>query len=146
MSALDALLDIEHDTGTKEQPLFFVQPPDGRRNWPEDRRQTVLFRELRLWANGVDGFHIPNAGKQNPMKALASGKKAGPFDCEFSWGNRGIAWVELKGYTADGRAGALSPEQIRWGNIKTRQGFDVACFFDPMAAIEWLRSLGAPVG
>lgn len=143
MNAFDALLDIEHDTGAKEAPLFFVQTADGRRDWPEDRRQTVLFREMRMRAPTVEGFHIPNAGKQNPMKALASGKKAGPFDTEWSWRRRGIAWVELKGYRADGRPGTLSPEQISWGNRKVEQGHDVACFFDPIAAAEWILALVA---
>lgn len=145
MSAIADLLAIEHDTGVKERPLFYVQSPDGRRDWGETPRQTVLFREMRMRAPAVDGFHIANEGKRNPMKALASGIRSGPFDCEFSWAPRHIAWIELKGYDARGRAGELSEAQIRWGNIKVRQGFDVACFFDPLAAIDWLRSLGAPV-
>jgi hypothetical protein len=145
MNAFADLLAIEHDTGAKECPLFFVQAPDGRKDWPEARRQTVMFREMRMRAPTVEGFHIPNAGRQNPMTALASGKKAGPFDTEWSWAPRRTAWIELKGYTADGRPGKLSPEQIRWGNVMLALGHDVACFFSPHDAIDHLRSLGAPV-
>lgn len=144
MSAFADLLAIEHDTGVKERPLFFVQPPDGRRDWAEKSRQTVMFREMRKRAPAVEGFHIPNAGKRNPMLALAAGIKAGPFDTEWSWKSRRTAWVELKGYDARGDAGTLSIDQIRWGNRMLAMGHDVACYFDPHDAVDWLRSIGAP--
>lgn len=127
------------------RPLFYVQSPDGKRDWSEAARQTVMFRELRDYRGVLDGFHIPNAGIRNPMKALAAGIKAGPFDTEWAWWHGGCAWVELKGYDKRGTAGKLSEEQIRWGNKRHAMGFDVACFFDPYDAIDWLRGLGAPI-
>lgn len=141
---------LESDDLRKPVPLFYVQAPDGRKDWPEDKRQTVMFREMRSRAPTVDGFHIPNAGPRNPMKSLAAGIKAGPFDTEWAWplcddDGHNIAWVEIKGYTKAGRAGALSIPQIEWGNRRHMMGFAVACFFDPYDAVEWLRGLGAPI-
>jgi hypothetical protein len=143
VNAFASLLAIEHDTGAKEVPLFFVQPPDGRRDWAETPRQTVLFRDMKKVAPRVLGFPIPNAGKRNPAKARAEGIVSGVFDTEWQWpGDQ--AWIEMKGYDARGRAGELSPNQISWGNRMHLMGKRVACFFDPVAAIEWLQAAGAP--
>lgn len=128
---------------TPDVPLFPVQRPDGRRDWAETPRQTVLFRDMRMVAPGVLGFPIPNAGKRNPAKARAECVMSGVFDTAWQW-DGGEAWIEMKGYTTAGRAGELSPNQISWGNRMHLLGKPVACFFDPVAAIEWLRSLGAP--
>lgn len=132
------------ETPLNEAPLFLVEPPDGRKDWGELPRQTELFRLMRMSAPSVQGYAIPNAGKRNPMLAKREGIRAGLFDTEWPW-NRGIAWIEMKGYDKNGRPGELSQAQIDWGNMMTRCGFPVACFFDPVNAINWLRDQGAPV-
>lgn len=127
-----------------EKPLFPVEPPDGRRDWAELPRQVSLFRDMHMLAPSVLGFAIPNAGKRNPMKARQEGIMGGAFDTEWHW-VPGSAWIELKGYDARGKAGVLSPAQIRWGNRMHRMGKRVGCFFTPALAIEFLAEAGAPI-
>ena len=127
-----------------ETPLFPVEAPDGDRTRSEIARQVALFSTMRMVAPSVLGFAIPNAGKRNPAQARKEGIMGGAFDTEWHWAG-GSAWIELKGYDARGRAGALSDNQVAWGNRMHRLGKPVACFFDPLAAVHWLASLGAPV-
>ena len=127
------------------EPQFFVQAPDGRKDWAETPRQTALFKTMRMAAPRVLGFPIPNAGKRNPMQARREGIMAGVFDTQWIWRDNLTAWVELKGYTKGGRPGQLSDQQIEFGNRLTVLGVPCACFFDPYDAIDWLRGLGFPI-
>lgn len=140
--AFGRLLD---ESPITERPQFYVEPPDGRRDWPELARQATLFRTMHMAAPSVHGFAVPNAGKRNPAKARLEGICGGVFDAEWHWAGGHSAWIELKGYAAKGRAGTLSQSQIEWGNRMRRLGHRVVCFFDPMKAVAWLRRLGAPV-
>lgn len=142
MATAFSFRDLE--TPLDEPPLFRVEAPDGRRDVAEISRQVVLFRTMHMVAPEVLGFAIPNAGKRNPFKARQEGICGGAFDTEWQWCG-GEAWIELKGYDARGRAGQLSRAQIDWGNRMHRLGKNVACFFDPLAAVHWLAGLGAPV-
>lgn len=126
-----------------EQPLFPVEAPDGRRTWAEIDRQVVLFRDMHMLAPAVLGFAIPNAGKRNPVQARKEGIMAGVFDTEWRWPG-GSAFVEMKGYTKAGRAGALSTAQIEFGNRLHKMGVPVGCFFTPALAVQFLRDAGAP--
>ena len=126
-------------------PRFFVQAPDGRRDWPEIDRQATLFNVMRMAAPRVMGEAIPNAGKRNPWKARKEGIRAGVFDTTWRFRYPLSAHIEMKGYDAKGRPGKLSEEQIRWGNRMVELGHPVACFFCPYAAAEWLREQGFPV-
>lgn len=45
----------------------------------------------------------------------------------------------------DPRPGKLSLAQIDFGNALVARGHRCACFFSPVAALEWLREQGAPV-
>lgn len=125
-------------------PRFFVQPPDGRKDWPEIARQQALFQVMLYAAPKVYGFAVPNAGKRNPARARREGIKAGVFDTAWHWTNL-TAYVELKGYDARGRAGTLSADQIRFGNRMVDLGIPCACFFSPHAAADWLREQGFPI-
>lgn len=135
--------DLEQDLAT--EPLFPVEAPDGRKDWPEIRRQRALINELAMIAPTVFVFAVPNAGKRNPRKAKQEGIMGGVFDLVLCWGGRHVAWVEMKGYTAAGRPGKLSQPQIDWGNRMARLGHDVAMFFTPAACVEWLRGIGCPM-
>lgn len=127
-------------------PHFPVQAPDGRRDWTELQRQATLFKLVRTAAPKVCGFPIPNAGKRNPLKARREGIVAGVFDTCWNADHPFMtAWIELKGYSRDGRPGQLTNQQIDWGNRMHMLGKPVACFFDPYAAAEWLRMLGFPM-
>lgn len=136
---------VECDLSRRPAPRFFVQAPDGRRDWGEAARQATLFRLVHLHGPTVMGEAIPNAGRRDPNKARREGIVAGAFDT--SWRARFplCAWIEMKGYKASGEAGRLSVPQIEWGNRMVDLGHNVACFFDPYAAAEWLRGLGFPV-
>ncbi len=138
-----AWADLESEL--RPAPEFFVQAPDGRRDWPEIERQATLFRLMHLAAPRVLGFAIPNAGKRNGFNARREGIMAGVFDTSWQWTQQRTAWVEMKGYDARGRAGSLSTSQIEWGNRMLELGHHVACFFDPHAAVDWLRERGFPV-
>ena len=135
----------ELETSLRQEPLFFVQKPDGRRQWSELDRVSEFQRLVHLLGPKCAITPIPNAGKRSRFQARKEGIVAGAFDYEVTWPNRGIAWPEFKGYDARGQAGKLSDAQIEWGNRKYLQGHDVACFFCPIAAVDWLRALGAPL-
>lgn len=135
--------DLESDLDPT--PEFFVQPPDGRRDWPELARQATLFRLVHLAGPRVRGWAIPNAGKRNPLQARREGIKTGVFDTQWAFRKPLTAWIEMKGYDRRGRPGVLSRAQIEWGNSMHMLGYPVACFFDPYAAVAWLRELGFPI-
>lgn len=137
-------LDID-DAPLKENPLFLVEEPDGKRNWPEIDRQATLFSLMRQLAPKVKGWATANAGKRNPFKAKKEGILGGVFDTEWVEMPPLHAWVELKGYDASGRPGKLSAAQIEWGNAMHKRGYPVACFFDPYCAADWLREQGFSV-
>lgn len=132
------------ETPLDEQPQFFVQPPDGRRDWAETPRQ-VKFRQLcAMFAPAVYVRATANAGKRNPRQARAEGIRAGVLDlCCHASGAR-TAYIEFKGYNAAGRPGKLSDSQIRFGNHMQGLGIPVACFFDPHDAYDWLKQQGFP--
>ena len=132
------------DSPLVEVPRFLVEPPDGRKNIAELPRQTTFLGIMRMAAPSVEVRALPNAGKRNPSQAKKEGIKAGLFDIGCWWG-RGHALIEFKGYDARGRAGALSQNQIAFGNRLHDLGWPVACFFDPERAAAWLADQGAPV-
>lgn len=144
MSALAALLALESDDA---EPLFTVEPPDGRRLIAELPRQRTFLNLLTYCAPEVWAFAVPNAGKRNPRMARLEGIEAGCFDVRCIW-NHGQADIEFKGYSG-GQANkithAKNAAQVRWGNRMTRAGHRVACFFDERRAIAWLADQGAPV-
>lgn len=127
------------------EPAFYVQAPDGRKDWPELKRQGAFLKLMRAAAPRVLVYPNVNAGKRNPVRARAEGIRAGVFDLTILWRRNLIAYIELKGYTAAGRSGQLSDEQIRFGNRLVELDVPCACFFDPYDAVEWLRECGFPV-
>jgi hypothetical protein len=93
-----------------------------------------------------------NHGKRSQIRAAKEGLVAGVFDMFVGWDYRltpdvpvTVCWAEFKGYTAAGRAGKLSQDQIDWGNGQHARGFPVACFFSAQSCINWLRDIGAPL-
>lgn len=136
------------DPFAKQVARFFVQPPDGRRDWPEIARQETFF-DLMSTVRGVYGFAVPNAGKRNPARARREGIRAGVFDTEWhAAGAPGAgpltAYIEFKGYDDNGRPGTLSQDQIRFGNRMVDLGIPCACFFSPHSAETWLIEQGFP--
>lgn len=140
-----------------EEPLFPVEAPDGRKDMPELDRQKAFVSWLRKKCPHIVVCAIPNAAKRGQKamnQARAEGMVPGAFDTFVAWDYRqatkdapaSVAFIEWKGYDARGSAGKLSPQQIDFGNRLHRQGHAVACFFSARTAIDWLRSLGAPIG
>jgi hypothetical protein len=141
----DPALFASLESDLNPRPEFYVDPPDGRRDWPEIQRQATLFRLMHQLAPRIVGFAVPNAGKRNPFNARREGVVAGVFDTQWCWRDGLSAWIEMKGYTSAGRAGLLSDAQIAWGNRMAALGHRVACFYDPYAAVDWLRDQGFPI-
>ena len=140
MTTWDAL-----ETPLAPFPRFYVEAPDGRKDWAELDRQAALFAAMHRLAPRVLGYAIPNAGKRNPGKARREGIMAGVFDTRWEWRAPLTAVIEIKGYDARGRPGKLSAAQIDYGNRMHDLGHHVACFFDPLAAVNWMRELGFPI-
>lgn len=142
MSALADLLALE--TPLSERPLFPVEKPDGKRTWAESDRQATFRGRLRMVAPSLMVFANANAGKRSRHQAIKEGVRAGVFDVTVASGTVGrrfVAYCEFKGYDARGRAGVLSPQQVEFGNTMHRAGHHVSCFFDPDAAVEWIRTI-----
>ena len=129
-----------------EPPRFYVQAPDGIKDWSEDARQVAFFTMLHRVAPKVMAHHIKNEGNYNHAKAAKSGVVSGVLDIGVYGEFPLAAVIEMKGYTKAGVAGKLSPQQIKWGNKLFDRGWPVACFFCPYAALRWLREQGFPVG
>lgn len=127
-----------------QEPLFLVEKPDGRKDLSEDKRAAMFVALVHRCAPTCEIAHVKNEGAHNHAKAKKLGVVAGFADYIVTW-KHGTAFVELKGYTAAGRPGALSDAQVSWGNRKYLMGHAVACFFSPEKALEWLRDQGAPV-
>lgn len=125
-------------------PEFRVQAPDGKREWSEIDRQVTFRRLMRETAPRVHIHANANAGKRNPSLARKEGIVAGVFDMSVAFKAPLAAWIEFKGY-AGKRPGQLSNQQIEWGNRMHQLGWPVACFFDPYAAVDWLRDQGFPI-
>lgn len=146
MNALADLLAME--TPLSERPLFPVEKPDGKRTWAEADRQATFRGRLRMVAPSLMVFANANAGKRSRHQAIKEGVRAGVFDVTVASGTIGprfVAYCEFKGYDARGRAGTLSDQQVEWGNAMHRAGHHVACFFDPDAAVEWIRTISPHV-
>lgn len=126
------------------QPEFLVQAPDGKKDWSEIQRQVEFRRLMRMAAPRVLVYANPNAGKRNPMQAKREGIMAGVFDLSIEFRAPLRALVEMKGYRQR-RPGSLTQSQIDYGNRMTQLGWSVACFFCPLAAVDWLRGLGFPI-
>ena len=155
MSAFDHLEDP-----LKPAPLFPVEDwralANPRKDLSELDRQAMFVAFMRKSCPHMVVAAIPNAAKRG-FKAQAQAKKegivAGAFDTLVTWDIADaspdcpctMAMIEWKGFDASGRAGKLSDAQIEFGNRLHRQGHKVACFFSAASAIEWLRSLGAPI-
>lgn len=133
------------ETPLYEAALFFVEQPDGKRNLTELMRVVQFRQTMRNAAPKVLLYANANAGRRNPAQARKEGIMAGVFDYTACWQPGCCAFVEFKGYDAKGRPGKLSPAQVEFGNRMLALGHHVAAFFDPFAAVSWLREVGAPV-
>lgn len=142
------------ETPLKAAPLFPVEAPDGRKELSELARAKMFRAYMAKLAPACGVYANANAGKRNPNQARAEGIRAGVPDYTIYWDISdstipncavSIAYVELKGYSAAGAPGKLSPAQIEFCNDLHSKGHKVACFFSGQSAFEWLRSLGAPI-
>lgn len=144
-----------------EEPLFPVEDwrvlDNPRKDLGELDRQSQFISFMRTACPHITVMAVPNAGKRGPKaqrQAKREGMLKGAFDTIAFWDidhahpdcPATVAHLEFKGFDARGKAGKLSPEQIDFGNKLHRQGHKVACFFSARTAVEWLRSLGAPIG
>ncbi len=130
------------ETPLKPTPRFLVEDPD--KNPGTEIQRQATFRKLMarlapavtVYAN-TNGTHIASlAGR---ARANREGRTIGAPDLTLFW-NHGVAWIEFKA-----GKGSLKPAQIEFCNKLADDGHHVACFRDPINAVDWVRSLGAPV-
>lgn len=150
------MADFAHlESPLREEPEFPVEAPDGKR-LSELERQAWLVSYIRRTSPKVMVYANANAGKRGfgaQRQAHKEGLLAGVPDITVVWDiadshvpdGPTVAWIEMKGTDAQGRAGKLSDQQIECGNRLHRSGQKVACFFSAKSAIQWLRSLGCPL-
>lgn len=124
---------------------IWVQPKD-RDPASEDRRQAEYIATVRKLCKGIKVFAVPNAGKRTQW-AAAKVKREGLYTgwpdtgaCWVSNISGGVAWIEFKSGT-----GALDQDQIDTLNWLHRRGHPVAVCRTAQGALEWLKSIGAPV-
>ena len=149
MRSYTTFADLE--SPLEEQPLFYVEPhgkpPVDPKLWPEDFRQKSFVAFIRKHAPAVVVSSFANEGKRtvrNGQRMKALGMTPGMPDICTIW-DGGTAFLEFKGFSADGRPGRLSQQQIATLNRIHRNGWSAGCFFTASRAIDWLADLGAPV-
>lgn len=123
-------------------PEFYVEAPDTRKDWREIDRQASFLQLMRHAAPRVVAYANANAGKRARHVAAKEGIRSGVFDLTVVGQCPNVAWIEFKGYDNSGRAGALSRNQIEFGNRMAALGHPVGCFFSPHRAVDWLRGWG----
>lgn len=150
------MVDFAHlESPLREEPLFPVEAFDGKA-LSELERQAWLVSYIRRTSPKVLVYANANAAKRGfgaQRQAHKEGLLAGVPDITVAWDiadshvpdGPTVAWIEMKGADAKGRAGKLSDQQIEFGNRLHRSGQAVACFYSAKSAIAWLRSLGCPL-
>lgn len=132
-------------------PLFPVEQPGERpadkTKWSEDYRQRSFVAWLSKNHPEVIVFSITNEGARGVFhgkRLKQRGLLPGAPDICVLW-NGGWAFIEFKGWAANGTPGKLSTAQIETCNRIHRNGTPVGCFFRADSALAWLRELGAPI-
>lgn len=132
-------------------PLFPVEQPGERpadkAKWSEDYRQRSFVAWLAKNHPEVIVFSITNEGARGVFhgkRLKQRGLLPGAPDICVLW-NGGWAFVEFKGWAANGTPGKLSVQQIETCNRIHKNGTPVAVFYRADKALEWLRSVGCPL-
>lgn len=123
-------------------PAIYVQPKD-KDATSEDARQATFVATMKRIAKGCRVYAVPNGGKRSvwaAAKAKREGMIAGEPDTGISWADVPTARIEFK----NGRS-MPTPEQIEALNWYHLRGHPVAVCRTAVGAINWLRSVGAPV-
>lgn len=139
------------ETPLAQQPLFPVEQPGARPDdpakWSEDYRQRSFVAWMTKNHPEIIVFSIANEGARGVFhgrRMKQRGLLPGAPDICVLW-NGGWAFIEFKGWAANGTPGKLSDAQIETCNRIHRNGTPVAMFFRADKALDWLASLGAPV-
>ena len=133
------------------EPLFPVEAPGARpedkTRWSEDYRQRSFVAWLTKNHPDIIVFSITNEGARGVFhgrRLKQRGLLPGAPDICVLW-QGGWAFVEFKGWAADGTPGKLSTAQIETCNRIHKNGTPVAMFYRADKALDWLRELGAPI-
>jgi hypothetical protein len=141
MSSLAAIWHIPEDpVRVTLDPAIYVEPKD---NDPadEDSRQIALVKRLKN-CHGVAYHAVPNGGRQSDWARLRGermGVVAGQPDLGIDW-TGGAAVIEMKNGKEMPR-----PNQVDRLNRLHRMGKNVAVCRTVAGAIQYLRSIGAPI-
>lgn len=120
---------------------WHIDPRDKDPRSEEQRQRAFLTLAKRLCPS-VNIFAVPNAARRTQWeagKAKREGMKSGALDLVATW-NRGVAFIEFK----DGQK-QPTPNQRDMLNLLFRQGHHCGVFRQEQSALDWLRSIGAPV-
>lgn len=133
------------------EPMFPIEPrpalPDDPAKWSEEYRQRSFVAWMRKHHPEIITASIANEAKRSTFggaRKKSAGLTPGMPDIVVVW-DGGMAFVEFKGATKSGQWGRLSQPQIEVCNKIHRNGHPVGCFFTATGALEWLRSVGAPI-
>ena len=146
MGAFDHL-----ETPLVEAPLFpceaVPEKPADKKKWSEEYRQSAFVTWMRKNHPELITSSVTNEGVRSVFGGVRMKRKGllpGYPDIIVLWPD-GWAFIEFKGFDARGQAGKLSPAQIATCNRIHRMGHPVAMFYGAQAAVDWLRSVGAPI-
>lgn len=136
-----AIWDIAEDPiDEKLDPAIYVQPKDSEPA-SEDDRQIALVKRLKN-CHGLAYHAVPNGGRQSDWARLRGermGVVAGQPDLGIDW-TGGAAVIEMKNGKEMPR-----PNQVDRLNRLHRMGKNVAVCRTAAGAIQYLRSVGAPI-
>lgn len=139
---MDSVLSIpEAPLKERLNPAIHVEPKD-RERASEDARQIAFVNRIKRDAPHIAVHAVPNGGRQSDW-ARVHGHRMGVYT---GWPDTGLDWlggsamIEFK--DGDGRP---DQAQIACLNRLHRLGKHVAICRTARGAINWLRSIGAPV-
>jgi hypothetical protein len=145
MSALLAIEESDPRVREKLDEGIWVEVRD-KDPRSEDARQAEYVSTMRKLCRGIKVFAIPNGAKRTQW-AAAKVKREGLYkgwpDTGACWATTlapGIAWIEFKNGT-DGP----DADQVETLNWLHRRGHKVAVCRTATGALQWLKSIGAPV-
>lgn len=122
-------------------PAIYVEPND-KSSVKEETRQSLVIAHLRRHARRIIVFAVPNATQSSAskLKQYREGAIYGAADLVCAWAG-GVAFIEMKAATSKPRA-----NQIEFLNELAKRHHHVAVCRSVEGVVNWLASIGAPVG
>ena len=141
MNAFAMLDALDAPAKATLHPAVYVEPND-KSSVKEEARQALVIAHLRRHAQRIITFAVPNATRStaSKLKQYREGAIYGAADLVCAW-TGGVAFIEMKAATTKPRA-----NQIEFLNELAKREHHVAVCRSVQGAVNWLASIGAPVG